>query len=205
MSVVSASNDPVIDIAWPVGEGFKFIVEARSRQTGAVGVTMERLVGEVQGIANNYCPPPPPPYVPEAGEVRLRHEQTGTCMFGDPSGGGIVQALKCWQDPFLSYVLDPAGGNEFRLRHKLTGNCVYADTVNGGIAKNWVCWDDPNMRFVKEQLPGSNRFRLRHVATGQCLFTQFKPGKFGLRPPTPVRGWAACWDDPAMVWVADPF
>ena len=206
LSEVASSNDPVINIAWPVGDGFKFIVWARSRETATLGVTKVRKVGEVQGIVSNYCPPPPPPYVPEPGELLLKHQLSRDCMFGDANNGGGVQAAMCVPGPHMSYVLDSAGGNQFRLRHRSTNKCVYVDANNDNIARNWDCWDDPNMRFVKEPVPGGDRFRLRHVATGKCLFV-LPAGRLGSNrhAVSPVRGLAACTDSPFLVWVAEPF
>jgi len=193
MVTLKTSNDPVIPVEWPAGTYFNFIVEARSRQTGSFGITMYRLVNEVEGIAATCSP-----YMPVLGEVRLRHEQSGKCMFGNPNDGGGAATFTCWKDPNMGYVLEPISGNEVRIRHRSTGKCLYVSSVNGGIAKNWVCWDDPNMVFIKDPLPGSNRFRLRHKATGRCIFCGNSNGD-------PVRSWGPCWDDPAMVWIIDPF
>lgn len=190
---VTTSNDPVITIDWPEGKYFNFIVEARSRQTSTIGVTMYRKVDEVEGISGTCSS-----YIPGQGEVRLRHEQTGRCMFGDPNDGGAVKTWTCWKDPNMGYFLEAISVNEVRLRHRSTGKCVYGNAVNGGITKNWVCWDDPNMVFVKEALPGNNRFRLRHKATGRCVYGGNSDG-------APVKSWGPCWDDPAMVWVVEPF
>lgn len=190
---IKHSNDPVITIDWPEGTKFDIFVNARSRQTTTLGITMYRKVGEVEGYSE-----PCSSYVPTAGEVRLRHEQTGKCMFGDPNDGGTVKTFTCWKDPNMSYFLEPISGNEVRLRHKSTGKCVYGNSVNGGIAKNWICWDDPNMVFVKEPLPGNDRFRLRHKSTGRCIYGGSFDG-------AAVKNWGPCWDDPAMVWVAEPF
>lgn len=193
LSDITSSNNPVITIDWLEGKYFNFIVEARSRQTGTFGITMYRKVGEVEGISETCSS-----YVPAAGEVRLRHEQTGRCLFGDPNDGGAVKTWMCWKDPNMGYFLDSISGNEVRIRHRSTGKCVYGNAVNGGIAKNWGCWDDPNMVFVKEPLSGNNRFRLRHKATGRCIYGGNSDG-------APVKSWGPCWDDPAMVWVVEPF
>jgi hypothetical protein len=187
------SNDPIITFDWPANTTFKVWVEARSRQTGFIGLTMYRKVDEVAGYSE-ACPL----YGAAPGEVHLRHEQTGKCMFGDPNDGGAVKTWACWNDPNMIYVLESISGNEVRLRHKRTGKCVYGNAVNGRIAKNWVCWDDPNMVFVKEPLSGNNRFRLRHKATGRCIYGGNSDGD-------PVKSWGPCWDDPAMVWVVESF
>src|ERR1041385_6918838 len=188
-SDIQHSNDPIITIDWPENTTFKIYVEARSRQNGINFVTMYRKVDEVTGWVEG-CPQ----YGSAPGEVHLRHEQTGKCMFGDPNDGGAVKTFTCWNDPNMIYVLEPISGDEVRLRHTRTGKCVYGNAVNGGIARNWVCWDDPNMVFVKEPLSGNNRFRLRHKATGRCIYGGNSEG-------APVKSWGPCWDDPAMVWV----
>jgi hypothetical protein len=191
---IKTSDDPVIVVEWPEGQSFYFIVSARSRQTTTVGITMYRLVNEVEGISE-----PCSSYVPAPGEVRLRHEKTGKCMFGDPNDGGHAKTFTCWKDPNMGYVLESISGNEVRIRHRSTGKCLFDKTVNGGIAKNWACWNDPNMVWIKDPLPGNNRFRLRHKATNRCIYG----GNSGGAPV--VRSWGPCWDDPAMVWVVEPF
>jgi Ricin-type beta-trefoil lectin domain-like len=193
IGTVKTSNNPLIPIEWPQGEGFSFIVEARSRQTGNFGITMYRKVNEVEGISATCSS-----YVPAPGEVRLRHEQTGKCMFGDLNDGGPAATFTCWKDPNMGYLLDSISGNEVRIRHRSTGKCLYGDTANGGVAKNWTCWNDPNMVWIKDALPGTNRFRLRHKATGRCIYG-------GSSDAAAVRAWGPCWDDPAMVWVVEPF
>jgi hypothetical protein len=193
IATIKTSNDPVISVAWPEGTSFNFIVEARSRQTSALGITMYRLVDEVGGISATCAS-----YVPAAGEVRLRHEKTGKCMAGDPNDGGHAKTFACWGDPNMGYFFDSISGNEVRIRHRSTGKCLFGSPDNGGIAKNWVCWDDPNMVWIKDPLPGGNRFRLRHKATGRCIYGINSDGG-------PVRYWGPCWDDPAMVWVVEPF
>jgi hypothetical protein len=155
---VKTSNDPAIPVEWPEGTYFKFHVTARSRQTSYLGITMYRKVGEIEGISANCSS-----YVPLPGEVRLRHEKTGKCLFGNPNDGGPAATWTCWKDPNMGYFLDTVSGNEVRLRHRSTGKCLYGDSVNGGVAKNWGCWNDPNMIFIKDALPGANRFRLRQA------------------------------------------
>jgi hypothetical protein len=186
---VATSDLPIITIDVGVGAAFKFHVTARSRQTGLIGITMQRKVGEFQGTAG-FCSGL------AIGEVRLRHEKTGKCMFGDFNDGGVVKTWTCWDDPNMAYILDTVSGNEVRLRHRISSKCVYGNNVNGGFAKNWICWNDPNMIFIKDPLPGTNRFRLRHKATNRCLYG-------GTADGDPVKSWGPCWDDPNMVWVLD--
>jgi hypothetical protein len=192
LSLVKTSNDAYISIDWPLSQPFKFSVDARSRRDLA-GLTKYRKVDEVSGTTD-ICS-----YVPLPGEVRLKHEQTARCMFGNHNPGGPVAIWgPCWKDPNMGFLLEPLSGNEFQIRHRSTNQCLYVDTPNGGVVKNWPCGVDPKMVWIKDPLPGTNRFRIRNKATGRCIYARNSNA-------APVQAWGPCWDDPAMAWVIEPF
>lgn len=190
-----SSNESTIEMKdWLEGWQYDYLVEARSRHKNGNGIPLYRRVAELQGSLP-LCDEPNP-NGPQPGDVRLRHELTGKCIFGNPVDGGPAKTFTCWQDPEMAIVLEPLGGSEFRIRLRAKGKCLYADPNNGGTAKNFTCWPDPNMVFIMESL-GNNRYRLRHKATGQCLYgSTIEAGA--------VHNWG-CWNDPAMVWVKDTF
>jgi Ricin-type beta-trefoil lectin domain-like len=141
-------------------------------------------------------PFPPAQGVPTAGtRVRLRHRNTGKCLYSVAQNGATAYNWDCWNDPGMTYVLDAAPGGTFRLRHQATGQCLYAVGTNGAPLYNWGCWDDPNMRF--QLVPADGGYRLEHVWTSprQCPYGN------------PANGGAAhtwnCWNDPAMVYRLD--
>jgi hypothetical protein len=192
---ITSSNDSVIEIKglqeWTP---YYFVVEARSRHKNGWGIPLYRLVGELKFVTphcNAISPVDPQP-----GDVRLRHELTGKCIFGNPVDGGPAKTFTCWKDPEMAISLESLGGSEVRIRLRAKGKCLYGDSSNGGTVKNFTCWQDPSMVYIMEDL-GNNRYRLRHKLSGQCMY-----GSTG--EAMPVHHWT-CWNDPNMVWVKDPF
>lgn len=168
------------------------IVSARSRHRGGWGIPLYRRVGG-KVVSTPSCTVA----TAQPGDVRLRHEATGKCLFGHPADGAPVKTWgACWQDPAMAISLEAQGGAEVRIRIRATGRCLFGNPVNGAEVKSWTCWNDPNMVYVREDL-GNNRLRLRHKMTGQCMYGS--PVNGGT-----VRNWP-CWADPNMVWVIDPF
>lgn len=149
----------------------------------------------------NFCqnetwlnPFPPEQGIPQDGNrVRLRHAQTGKCIYGSPQNGGTAKNWGCWDDPNMTYTLRDVGGGEFRLEHELYHKCLYAQNWNGAPVNNWGCWDDPNMRFKLE--PAGVGFRLQHVNTNQCLYGNANNGG-------QIHSWG-CWNDPNMIYYID--
>lgn len=195
VTLMAQSNNDTIELQglqeWTP---YHIYASARSRRTDGWGIPIYRKVGELT-VVTPHCSTPSP-WSPVPGDVRLRHEATGKCLFGNALDGGEVKTWQCWQDPQMAISLEPLGGNEVRLRVRSYGKCLYGNPVNGGMVKNWNCWNDPNMVYVREEL-GNNRVRLRHKATGQCMYGSPTDGG-------PVRNWP-CWNDPNMIWVIDPF
>lgn len=191
--VIHQSNDSVMQIKkLNADESYNLVVEAMSRQKTGIPIRRYRKVGEITEVTPKCGGASP--VLPAA--VRLRHERTGKCIFGNPVEGGPAKTFTCWADPLMAIFLDSLGGQEFRLRLQIEGKCLYAEPRNGGTVRNFTCWEDPNMVFIREDL-GNNRARFRHKASGQCMY-----GESG--EALPVRNWG-CWDDPNMVWVIDPF
>lgn len=193
--LVESSNNSTIELQnLNEFDSYHWFVEARSRHKNGWGIPIYRKVGELKvvtphcSVVNEFTPVP--------GDVRLRHEPTGKCLFGNAVDGGPVKTWACWQDPQMAISLEPLGGSDVRIRVRAKGKCLFGNPANGGVVKNWVCWADPNMVYVREEL-GNNRVRLRHKTTGQCMYGSPVDGG-------PVKNWP-CWDDPNMVWVIDPF
>jgi hypothetical protein len=139
-------------------------------------------------------PFPPVQGIPLNGDrVRLRHKQTGKCIYSLSSNGEKARNWDCWNDPGMVYVLDDAGSGTFRLRHELYGQCLYTQAWNGASVHNWGCWNDPNMRFQLVSTTGG--YRLKHVSNNQCLYGNTNNGGV-------VKSWG-CWNDPNMVYSID--
>lgn len=173
---------------------YRIMVYARSRPAEGLGFSQYRKVGEVTPTTP-ACPQP------VAGDVRLRHEATGKCLYGSPTEGGIPGTFTCWHDPEMAVSLEKvnSSGTEVRIRIRARGKCVFGNPTNGGVVRNHTCWDDPNMVYVKDPVGNvaDNRWRLRHKNTGNCMYT-------GANNGDPARNFT-CWPDPAMVWIIDPF
>lgn len=171
-------------------------VEARTRRAGGWGIPLYRKVGELTAVTPQCTAASTS--TPQPGDVRLRHETTGKCLYGSPTEGGVAGTFTCWNDPEMAVSLEPVNqsGTEVRLRIRARGKCLFGNPTQGGVARNHTCWNDPNMVFVKDHVSG-NRWRLRHKNTGNCIYT-------GTNNGDPVRNFT-CWEDPAMVWIIDPF
>lgn len=192
---VAHSDHKVIELTGlQESHAYYFYVQARSRHRNGRGIPIYRKVGEL------HTTTPPcsavTPFSPAPGDVRLRHEATGKCLYGSPIDGNPVGTWGCWRDPRMAISLESLGGAEVRIRVRATGKCLFGNPVEGREVKSWGCWEDPNMVYIREEL-GNNRIRLRHKLTGQCMYG-------GAADGDPVRNWP-CWDDPNMVWVVDPF
>jgi hypothetical protein len=176
---------------------YHFVVQARSRHAGGWGIPLYRDVNDV----TTYTPACPPPPTPAPGDVRLRHEATGKCIFGNPVDGGIVHTWTCWQDPGMAVALETQGlpAGQVRIRMRAQGKCLYGNPVNGKEVKNFTCWSDQNMLYIMEPVDSGNpnRIRLKHLNTGQCMYAGSVEGNAVKNFP--------CWNDPGMVWVKDPF
>jgi hypothetical protein len=176
-------------------KSYRIMIEARSRKAGGWGIPIYRKVGDVTSTTPACSTPST--YTPVPGDVRLRHEATGKCLFGNPEDGGAVKTWgACWKDPGMAVSLETVSGSKVRIRIQAIGKCLFGNPTSGQVVKNWGCWNDPNMVYVKEDL-GDNRLRLRHEITGQCMYG-------GTGNGDPVRNWP-CGTDPNMVWVIDPF
>lgn len=191
---VTSSNDSTIEIKYlPEWTPHYFVVEARAHPANRPGLTYYRFAGELKIVTprcNVITPNSPTP-----GDVRLRHEVTAKCIFGNPIDGRPAKTFTCWNDPEMAIKIENLGGNEVRIRLREKGKCLYGDPTNGGDVKNFTCWDDPKMVWIEESL-GNNRYRYRSKATQMCMAgSTFEA--------LPIRNWG-CWDDPNMVWVKDP-
>ena len=177
---------------------YHFVVTARTRRrTHPNEPGIYRIVDEKTQVTLQTCNPPTTNYNnPQPGDVRLRHEVTGMCIFGNSADGGPVGAWGCWGDPNMAVSLESLGGADVRIRMRGNGKCLFGNPVGGKEVKNFQCWSDPNMVYERQDL-GNNRVRLRHKATGQCMYTGSIRGNF-------VKNWP-CWNDPAMVWVIESF
>ncbi|HEX9963810.1 MAG TPA: hypothetical protein VGB04_02370 [Allosphingosinicella sp.] len=195
LPLMASSDNSTIEITGlQAFMSYKIFANARSRRAGGGGIPLYRKVGELTVVTPNCSTPSE--FAPQPGDVRLRHEASGKCIFGNPVDGGPAKNWTCWNDPQMAVSLEPLGGANVRIRMRAKGKCLFGSPVNGGEVKNWVCWNDPNMVFVRESL-GGNRVRLRHEATGKCMYGNSTNGEA-------VKNWT-CWDDPNMVWVIDPF
>lgn len=194
-ALMASSNDTTIEMKdLQESTSYNMYANARSRHKNGRGIPIYRKVGELKvvtlpcSVVNEFTPVP--------GDVRLRHELTGKCLFGNPVEGGPVKTWGCWKDPQMAISLEKLAGQELRIRVRAKGKCLFGNPVEGREVKNWTCWDDPNMVYVRENLD-NNRVRLRHKLTGQCMYGDPNDGG-------PVKNWP-CWNDPNMVWVIDPF
>lgn len=146
----------------------------------------ELPIGPLDTIVARVRNKPERPY-----EVRIKHQKTGNCLFGNTANGGAVKNHECWNDPNMTFILAWLPNSEVQLKHKLTSKCVFGSPINSGIVKNHDCWNDPNMVFVIDYLE-TGGFRLRHKLTGKCLFGN------------PVNGGEVknhdCWNDPNMTF-----
>lgn len=195
MSKVASSDSDQIHLAGlSPFTPYHYVVQARSRIKDGWGLPIYRQVGELKTVTPTCTTTPATSAQP--GDVRLRHQLTSKCLFGEPVDGGPAKTWSCWQDPKMAVALEPLGGAEYRIRLRASGKCLFGNPVNGGAVKNWTCWNDPNMVWVREDL-GNNRARFRHKPTGQCMYGS--PTNGGI-----VKNWP-CWDDANMVWVVDPF
>ena len=135
---------------------------------------------------------------PAAGSMRLRHTQTGKCIYGNAVSGASVNNWGCWADPNMAYFVEPfdaATPNRVQLRHDLTGNCLFADPANGGLVRNAPCGFNPAHAFILDDAGGGD-VRLRHEATSQCLYGTGTNGGN-------VHNWV-CWNDPNMRFRIEP-
>ena len=188
------------------GTTYRIVVWCGCRGSSRFAVPIPIRLMDVQYTHSEPAPTPEPAPqpAPQPGDIRLRHEATGKCLFGNPVDGGAVKTWgACWQDPGMAVSLEPVNGSlqpldrsEVRIRLRANGKCLFGSPLDGGEVKNWACWNDPNMVFVVEVV-NNNRVRLRHRATGRCMYGS--PVNGGV-----VRNWT-CWNDPNMVWVIDPF
>jgi hypothetical protein len=203
---ISASNSTVEHTAQVFGTGRFNTHTAHAWYHGYIDGTLtcspaylrdaNALMAALQAWVNNYVTLYSAGwYVPVAGDVRLRHEATGQCLYAGNTNGASSASWTCWPDPAMAVKLEPLTGSDVRIRLQSTGKCLYADSANGAAMRVWQCWNDPGMVYVKEDL-GNNRVRLHHKMTDKCMYATTNGG--------PVDGWS-CWADPAMVWVVDPF
>lgn len=138
-------------------------------------------------------PYPPEQGVPGAGsKVKLRHQNTGKCMYTSGVNGQKVRNGSCRVTGSV-FVLDSAGGGTYRLRNAATGQCAYATATNGRPLYHWVCWSDPGMRF--QLIAAGGGYRLRHVDQSQCPYGNSANGGI-------VHTWG-CWSDPNMIYKVD--
>src|ERR1700749_3290503 len=179
---------------------YDLYVTARSRHNNGGlsgwGILLGRQVDDVD-FTTPYCNPGSPvaPPSPPLGAVRLRHEATGQCIYGNTVEGGEVHSWSCWRDPAMAVILEPVGGNDIRIRMWLAAKCLFGNPVDGQAVKDFTCWSDPNEVFTREDL-GNNRARFRHKNTGKCMYAAANG--------VAVKNFT-CWSDPNMVWVVDPF
>ncbi len=133
-------------------------------------------------------------------EVRLRHQSTGSCAYGDPASGGAPKNWPCFNVPYQTYKLRYLGEGEVLLRHQWTLNCIRGNTTNGAAISNVRCDDvaiadtDPDLIYVLDDL-GNDTFRLRHKSTGKCIYGN--PSAGGV-----LYNWS-CWNDPNLVYALD--
>jgi hypothetical protein len=139
------------------------------------------------------------PYPPQQGiafagaRVRLRHRNTGNCLFDLGQDGGDAHNKKCASDPALVHILDDAGPGLYRLRHEQTGQCLYGQVGGGTSLRTWSCWGDPNMRFQLVATAGG--YRVQHMNTQQCVYGN--PASGG------VVYSGACWNDSSLDYGVD--
>lgn len=133
---------------------------------------------------------PPVQGVPKIGsKVRLRHRDTGLCIYSIDKDGVAARNAPCDDLSSFTYVIDDAADGYVRLQHQNSSQCLYTIDSSSyvGPLYNWGCWDDTNMRFLLD--PSIGGFALRHVNTYRCAFSDHVP--YGVVLGEPCYGFIA--------------
>lgn len=170
---------------------YKLIVKVRVRRSNGFTIPSYHYTDDFD-VTTPACGLP---YVPQPGDVRLRHERTGKCIYDRPVDGGTAANFTCWRDGWMAMVIDHLSGNDVRLRFRTSNECLYRYSADRTV-HYWTCWNDPNQVWVLDPL-SNNRFHLRHKQSGECAYGSSDDGGA-------LHTWG-CWNDPNMVYVLDPF
>lgn len=126
--------------------------------------------GDVNKVALSITPPLQGSLA--AGvRVRLRHRDTGLCIWNLPANGVVARNARCADEARFIYVLDEIINGRWRIRNETTQQCLY--TVTSATYQqpmyHWGCWNDPNMQFELRPLDGG--FAIRHINTLRCALS----------------------------------
>ncbi len=189
-------NDQLVDYhGVTAGSTYRFQVWCNCKGSGPFAIAHPIRIFEVE--YTHWAPAPANLFSPQPGDVRLRHEMTGRCLYGDAVDGHNVKTWgPCWKDPQMAVWLEPLGGSDVRIRLRVNGKCLIVGSLFSGAVTNWSCSSDPSMTFVREDL-GNNRVRLRSKASGRCIYGNSANGG-------DVRSFP-CTNDPPFIWIIDPF
>ncbi|MCB9650991.1 MAG: RICIN domain-containing protein [Deltaproteobacteria bacterium] len=155
-------------------------------------VYTDLLVGNGNQLSSSVNPPTQGTIVAGA-KVRLRHRNTGNCLYTGATNGDLVRNQACADSASQTFELVSAGSGTYRLRGVQANQCVYTLASSGATVHSWGCWNDPGMKFLL--VPASGGFRLQNTEDNQCIFGN--PTSGGA-----VHSWG-CWNDPNMIYQVD--
>ena len=79
------------------------------------------------------------------GEVYIRNQKYGTCLYTLPTQNKRVQHRTCSNSDDFIFKREPLFGN-YRYRNKKTKFCLYSRVTYNKVA-TWGCWSDPYMEY----------------------------------------------------------